>query len=68
LLLAAERGFSYLRPEGELRPLAEVAPAGTRMNDAACDPQGRFWPAQLPMINALVAHRSIASIAPATLT
>ena len=25
------------------RSLAEVAPAGTRMNDAACDPQGRFW-------------------------
>ena len=23
--------------------LAEVAAEGTRMNDAACDPQGRFW-------------------------
>jgi sugar lactone lactonase YvrE len=42
-LLAADRGFSYLAPDGELRPLAEVAPEGTRMNDAACDPQGRFW-------------------------
>jgi sugar lactone lactonase YvrE len=42
-LLAANRGFSYLSPDGELRPLAQVAPEGTRMNDAACDPQGRFW-------------------------
>ena len=42
-LLAADRGFSYLSPDGELRPLVEVAPEGTRMNDAACDPQGRFW-------------------------
>jgi sugar lactone lactonase YvrE len=42
-LLAADRGFSYLTPDDELRPLAEVAPEGTRMNDAACDPQGRFW-------------------------
>jgi sugar lactone lactonase YvrE len=42
-LLAANRGFTYLSPSGELRPLAQVAPEGTRMNDAACDPQGRFW-------------------------
>ena len=42
-LLAAGRGFAHLSPEGSLRPLAEVAPAGTRLNDAACDPQGRFW-------------------------
>jgi sugar lactone lactonase YvrE len=42
-LLAAGRGFTYLSPDGLLRPLAEVSPAGTRMNDAACDPQGRFW-------------------------
>jgi sugar lactone lactonase YvrE len=42
-LLAAGRGFVYLAPDGSQRPLAEVAPAGTRMNDAACDPQGRFW-------------------------
>ena len=27
-LLAAEQGFSYLRPDGELRPVADVAPAG----------------------------------------
>lgn len=42
-LLAAGRGFVYLSPEGSQQPLAEVAPEGTRMNDAACDPQGRFW-------------------------
>ena len=42
-LLAAGRSFVHLSPDGSLRPLAEVAPAGTRMNDAACDPQGRFW-------------------------
>ena len=42
-LLAAGRGFAHLSPDGSLRSLAEVTPAGTRMNDAACDPQGRFW-------------------------
>ena len=42
-LLAANRGFVHLSLEGALRPIGDVAPAGTRMNDAACDPQGRFW-------------------------
>jgi sugar lactone lactonase YvrE len=42
-LLAAGRNVSYLHPGGELRLIAQVAPEGTRMNDAACDPQGRFW-------------------------
>jgi sugar lactone lactonase YvrE len=42
-LLAAGRGFVHLSPGGSLGTLAEVAPPGTRMNDAACDPQGRFW-------------------------
>jgi sugar lactone lactonase YvrE len=42
-LLAAGRGFAYLRPDGSLRPIEDVAPPGTRMNDGACDPQGRFW-------------------------
>jgi sugar lactone lactonase YvrE len=42
-LLAAGRGFVYLSPDGSVRPLAEVAPVGTRMNDGVCDPQGRFW-------------------------
>lgn len=42
-LLAAGRSFIHLAVDGSLRTLAEVAAAGTRMNDAACDPQGRFW-------------------------
>ena len=42
-MLAAGRGFSSLRPDGSRRILAEVAPEGVRMNDAACDPQGRLW-------------------------
>lgn len=43
-ILAAGRGFLHLRPDGSLRAvLADVVDAGTRMNDAACDPQGRFW-------------------------
>ena len=42
-LLAAGRGFVYLSPDGSARTLGAVAPAGTRMNDGACDPQGRFW-------------------------
>jgi sugar lactone lactonase YvrE len=42
-LLAAGRGFAHLSPDGSLRTLAEVSRAGTRMNDGACDPQGRFW-------------------------
>ncbi len=42
-LLAAGRGFVHLAPDGALHSIVEVAPAMTRMNDAACDPQGRFW-------------------------
>ena len=42
-IVAAGRGFAYLAVDGSLRGLAEVAPPGTRMNDGACDPQGRFW-------------------------
>ena len=42
-VLGAGRGFVYLAADGAQQTLAEVAPAGTRMNDGACDPQGRFW-------------------------
>jgi sugar lactone lactonase YvrE len=42
-LLAAGLGFVHLAPDGSHRAIAEVAPAGTRMNDAACDPRGRLW-------------------------
>ena len=42
-VLAAGQGFVHLSPDGSLRSIADVAPTGTRMNDGACDPQGRFW-------------------------
>jgi len=42
-VIAGDRGFVHLSADGSLRPLADVAPEDTRMNDAACDPQGRFW-------------------------
>ncbi|HUO74175.1 MAG TPA: SMP-30/gluconolactonase/LRE family protein [Solirubrobacteraceae bacterium] len=42
-LLAADRGFVHLSPDGSTHTLTEVAPRGTRMNDGACDPHGRFW-------------------------
>jgi sugar lactone lactonase YvrE len=42
-LLGAGRGFVHLLPDGTHRTIAEVAPAASRMNDGACDPQGRFW-------------------------
>jgi sugar lactone lactonase YvrE len=42
-LLAAGRSFVHLGEDGATRTLAEVARPGTRMNDGACDPQGRFW-------------------------
>jgi sugar lactone lactonase YvrE len=42
-LLAAGRSFVHLREDGSTRTIAEVARPGTRMNDGACDPQGRFW-------------------------
>ena len=34
-LLGAGRGFEYLARDGSRRSIAEVAPAGTRMNDGA---------------------------------
>jgi len=42
-VLGAGRGFVYLTPDGTQRLIAQAAPAGSRMNDGACDPQGRFW-------------------------
>ncbi len=42
-MLAAGRGFVHLAVDGTQRTLADVAPEGTRMNDAACDALGRFW-------------------------
>jgi sugar lactone lactonase YvrE len=42
-LVAAGRGVVHLALDGTVRPIAELAPEEARMNDAACDPQGRFW-------------------------
>jgi sugar lactone lactonase YvrE len=42
-LLGAGRGFVHLAQDGSHRIIAEVSPPGTRMNDGASDPQGRFW-------------------------
>jgi len=42
-LLACGRGLSALAADGTVTPLVELEPAGNRMNDAGCDPAGRFW-------------------------
>jgi sugar lactone lactonase YvrE len=42
-IVAAGRGLSTLGPDGVTTLLAELEPAGNRMNDGACDPRGRFW-------------------------
>jgi sugar lactone lactonase YvrE len=43
-VLATERGFALRSPDGELTPLPDVWDDSTvRMNDGACDPQGRFF-------------------------
>jgi sugar lactone lactonase YvrE len=44
-VLAAGAGFLFEDASGELRELAqpEAGHTGVRMNDGACDPQGRFW-------------------------
>jgi sugar lactone lactonase YvrE len=45
-ILAAGTGITLLAPDGQLHWLATPeadAPVPTRMNDAACDPAGRFW-------------------------
>ena len=42
-LLAAGRGFRHLAPDDAVTSLLDVEPPDVRMNDAACDPQGRLW-------------------------
>jgi sugar lactone lactonase YvrE len=42
-IVAAGRGIVHLTPDGDVHPLAELAPGDARMNDGACDPLGRFW-------------------------
>ena len=41
-LLGAGLGFVHLAFDGTQRTIAEVAPAGTRMNDGASDPKARL--------------------------
>ncbi len=42
-VLATGQGFTYLSPDGLLQSIVKVAPDGSRMNDGACDSQGRLW-------------------------
>lgn len=43
-IVASEFGFARLGADGSLRKLAEPERGrGTRMNDGAADPRGRFW-------------------------
>jgi len=42
-LCAAGRGFRHLAPDGTVTRLLDTEPEDVRMNDAACDPEGRFW-------------------------
>lgn len=58
-LVAAGRGFLLLRPDGSQHALGQVASVGTRMNDGACDPQGRFWAGRAGSGIAIVAGQSL---------
>jgi sugar lactone lactonase YvrE len=40
---ATTEGFAEIDAAGHLRTRAAILPAGSRMNDAKCDPTGRFW-------------------------
>ena len=44
-VVAAGQGYLQITPDGTVRELAQPAAAHpeVRMNDGACDPQGRFW-------------------------
>jgi sugar lactone lactonase YvrE len=46
-VLAAGQGFVHLAEDGALTPMADVVGPGSRLNDAACDPQGRMWAGSL---------------------
>jgi sugar lactone lactonase YvrE len=44
MVVAIQRGFALVDPDGTLHDLGDLWPAGpTRMNDGACDPNGRFY-------------------------
>lgn len=40
---ATSRGFAAIDGDGGFTPRLDVLPDGFRMNDAKCDPRGRFW-------------------------
>ena len=42
-LAATAAGFTLVAPDGEPTELAHFLPASHRMNDAKCDPSGRYW-------------------------
>lgn len=42
-LLAAGQGLTHLADDGSVTTLIRLEPPEHRMNDAACDPQGRLW-------------------------
>jgi sugar lactone lactonase YvrE len=42
-VLAAGQQVLHLAEDGVLTPMADVVGAGSRLNDAACDKQGRLW-------------------------
>ncbi len=42
-LLAAGQGLAHLSAAGEVTSGPRLEPESSRMNDAACDPAGRFW-------------------------
>lgn len=43
VLLACREGFGVLHPDGTFDVLQHFLADGHRMNDAKCDPAGRFW-------------------------
>lgn len=44
MVAAIERGFAYIDPDGTVHPLGELwSDDGIRMNEGACDPDGRFY-------------------------
>ena len=62
-MLAAGPGFLFLDEDGSVRELAqpEAGRTDVRMNDGACDPQGRFWAGTMAYDESPGAARSTAS-------
>ena len=62
-LLGAGRGFVHLAPDGTHRTIAEVSPAGTRMNDGAAIRRAGSGPGPWPTTTTPEAARSTGWIA-----